>query len=157
MLFSPSPIRRWNSFRGPTPPATFDCFDYPYLIPRPSSTILDSRFGASDSSRLLTPYSPPLPPFRGNLSSGVQVAPKSGMGRFYSWLKTASREILKKEWRRNLMLFRKMYKIYKIVWINSHFERVFILVHMWIHLRQTKDGIYYIASKTLVLINATTP
>lgn len=55
------------------------------------------------------------------------------------------------------MLFRKMYKIYKIVWINSHFERVFILVHMWIHLRQTKDGIYYIASKTLVLINATTP
>ena len=36
-LFFPSPIRTWNSFRGPTPSATFDCFDYPYLIPRDST------------------------------------------------------------------------------------------------------------------------
>lgn len=111
-------------------------------LPYSSTLFHDPRFSFRGERlfALTHPLLTPLPPFRGNLSSGVQVAPKSGMGRFYSWPKTASREILKKEWRRNLMLFRKMYKIYKIVWINSHFERVFILVHMWIHLRQTKDG-----------------
>lgn len=63
-LFFPSPIRRWNSFRGPTPSATFDCFDYPYLIP-PDSTLffffsffLHSRFGTSDSSRHSLPTTP---------------------------------------------------------------------------------------------------
>lgn len=63
-----------------------------FLDPLPRSSILVS----SDSSRLLTPYSPLLvveiyrPGCRWH-------PPKSGMSRFYSWLKTASWEIGKKE------------------------------------------------------------
>lgn len=94
-LFFPSPIRRWNSFRGPTPSATFDCFDYPYLIPPDSIPpllllLLLSPFSFRDErlfASLLTHH--PLPS-RGDLSSGVQVPPprKSGMAvsRFYSIL-----------------------------------------------------------------------
>lgn len=78
----------WNSFRGPTPSPTaaaFDCFDYPYLIPRTSPNPVQMAilfpFQPSASSfqdsrlRVLPPPAGALS--RGNLSFGVQVPMKS--------------------------------------------------------------------------------